>query len=160
MVKPNRKSIYFKLSLIFPLIFIVQTFIESRIVSRDVKDGKSSTSIELVYWLGILWVSLAVLMYYKSTSKRQAWSRYLLVFILSLWCIAPIAGIIYVAIVLTPIYSLAGSGAISPSSQWQVWTSLITQYQNGYSYWPALLWGIELWSWSITKMVFQQQNYY
>lgn len=104
---------FFKLSLLFTLFFIVQSFIEGRLVVNAVKNNKSVHAVAITYWLGLLWISIAATLYYKATRYKQSWLRQLAVFIISPIIFAPLAAIIYVALVLLPSYSLINTSGFS-----------------------------------------------
>lgn len=112
-MKPNIKSGYFKFSLVFVLLFFVQSLIESRVIVSAIKNNKPTGSIEIVYWLGLLWLAVASVLYYKATTYRQSFSRQLLIFIIAPFVLAPIAGLIYFAIVVLPTYSLISQSGFS-----------------------------------------------
>jgi hypothetical protein len=113
-MKPNTKSMFFKLSLLCLVLFVSQTVLSRIYVGRIVQEDKSSSLhlVSLFYWLGVLWVALAVVLYYKTTRFKQSFVRQALVFVLSPIALSPIIGVVYVVIVLLPIYNLAGNGFI------------------------------------------------
>ncbi len=112
-MKPNIKSPYFKLSLLFVVLFLVQSFIEGRIIMHAIKDNKSTNSVSLLYWLGLVWLSVAATFYYKTTRFKQSGTRLLIVFIAALIVFAPLAAIIYTVLVLLPSYSLVNNNGFS-----------------------------------------------
>ena len=112
-MKPNTKSIYFKLSILFTLFFIIQSYVEGRLVYNVVKYNKHISSVALAYWLGLLWLALASLMYYKATKNKQTWERQLLIFVMAPFIFAPLAGLIYVTLVILPSYGLINNSGFS-----------------------------------------------
>ena len=106
-MKPNTKSPFFKLSLVFVAIFLVQDYIEGKLIVDAVKAHKSIGSVAVVYWLGILWLSIAATLYYKTTSFKQTRIRQLLVLIITPFVFAPLAAILYLIFVLVPTYNIA-----------------------------------------------------
>jgi phosphatidylserine synthase len=105
-VKPNTKSPFFKLSLVFVALFFVQTYIEGKLLVHDIKSSEAtnSDSAALVYWLGLVWLAIAATLYYKTTRFKQTRMRQFLVFITAPFVFAPLAAIVYVILVLLPAY--------------------------------------------------------
>jgi hypothetical protein len=103
-MKPNTKSIFFKLSILCLILFVLQLFITRQLALNAVKGSRSTSLIAPLYWLGIFWVSLGSAFYYKTTKYKQTFVRQLLVFILTPIALAPFIGIIYVIVVLLPLY--------------------------------------------------------
>ena len=112
-MKSNTKSPFFKLSLLFAALFFVQSYIEERLVVQAIKANKSTSSVGLVYWLGLLWLSIAATLYYKTTHFKQTRIRQFSVFILAPFVFAPLVAIVYVILVLLPTYSLVSNNGFS-----------------------------------------------
>jgi hypothetical protein len=112
-VKPNTKSPFFKLSLVFVVIFFVQDYFAGKLIVHAIKENKSTGPVALVYWLGLLWLSIAATLYYKTTRFRQSGMRQLLVFIIAPFVFAPLAALVYVALALLPTYGLVNNNGFS-----------------------------------------------
>jgi len=100
-MKPNTKSTYFKLSVACFVAFLVQIVFLRGYALDVVENGdKSETMIQFIYWLGVLWISLGSLFWFKSTKNKQTLLNQFLVFVLSPIVFSPIIGGLYVTIVL------------------------------------------------------------
>ncbi len=108
-MKPNTKSKYFYLSIVACVAYFVHLFVLRSMVIHvlTIKSANGDTLPALLY-MPFLWISLAGWFYYKSTKANQAMSRQTLAFVVTPIVLAPVLGLLYVLIVLTPIYSLAG----------------------------------------------------
>ncbi len=112
-MKPNTKSKYFKLSLMSAGLFLIHLLILGLFIKSAVKhDHPASTFVQLS-WVAIVWISLAAVFYYKTTQFRQALLRQIAVFFLAPIVLSPILAVLYVVIVLLPIYSLANQNGFS-----------------------------------------------
>ena len=111
-MKPNTKSIYFKLSIVFLLAFFIHLFILAGFIRHYVASSSSSTNhySGFLIFVPVTWVSLSGLSFYKSTNSKQTPIRQLVAFLLSPVVLAPILGIIYTIVVLLPLYSLVNKG--------------------------------------------------
>jgi len=105
-MKPNTKSIFFKLSLACVIAFFVQMFILRGYVLHILNTNQSTSLLCALYLLGILWISIGSTFYYKSTKYDQKPLKQILVFVLSPFVFAPIIAFLYVIIVLLPLYAL------------------------------------------------------
>jgi len=72
-----------------------------------IKESGKNTYIIPAYILGIFWISLGSLFYYKTTRFKQTFLNQTLVFIFSPIIFSPVIAITYTIIVILPIYSLA-----------------------------------------------------
>lgn len=63
-------------------------------------------SIYIIELLTIFWVALGGLFFYKSTANKQSIAMQLLAFISTPFMLAPILAIIYVLVILLPLYNL------------------------------------------------------
>ena len=108
-MKPNTKSAYFKLSIVCFVAFLIQIVFLRGYAQDVVENGnKSEAVIQITFWLGVLWVSLGSLFWFKSTKHIQTLQNQILVFVLSPIVFSPIIGGLYVTIVLLPLYDLVG----------------------------------------------------
>lgn len=112
-MKPDTSTTSFKLSLLCFGAFIAQLVATRIYVQHVVASNQSSTLVGPIYWLGVLWVSLGSMFYYRATKNKQTPQRHLLVFILSPLMFAPLIGLLYAVVVLLPLYSLAGQSSFS-----------------------------------------------
>lgn len=108
-MKPDTKSKYFKLSLFcfaahFIHLFVLQYQVRNVILHNI--DGENLPT--LYYYLPYIWVAIAGLLFFKATKKKQSLQNQIMAFILTPLILSPILGIIYVIIVLLPIYEIAG----------------------------------------------------
>jgi ABC-type enterochelin transport system permease subunit len=107
-MKPNTKLLSFKISLLFFVLFFVQLIVTRIYVMHVVLNDQSTAFVGPLYWLGLVWISLGSLFYYKSTRYKQNLLRQLLVFVVSPILFIPLIGIAYVIVVLLPLYNIAG----------------------------------------------------
>lgn len=108
-MKPNTKSIFFKLSIVCFVAFIIQLIFMQGYARGVVEGGDTSASlIQPIYWLGVFWVSLGSLCWFKSTKNKQTLLNQVLVFVLSPIALSPVIIGLYIAVVLLPLYSLVG----------------------------------------------------
>jgi hypothetical protein len=106
-------SVYFKLSIVCLIGFLGQLIIISRLIRKYVIAYSPTSHIPADYlWLEItalLWISLGGLFLYKTTKRKQTPATQLLVFIATPIVLMPLLAIIYVTIVLLPLYGLASN---------------------------------------------------
>jgi hypothetical protein len=106
-MKPNTKSGSFKLSLVAAALYVLHLIILRSQVTESVANGNNLPS--LYFYLPYLWVSFAGLLFFMATNKKQTVRNRILAFVLTPFILSPILGILYVTVVLLPIYSLVGN---------------------------------------------------
>jgi len=109
-MKPNIKSLHFKLALLSLLAYIINLFILSAQVRENILNASIGEKLPSIYFfLPFLWISLAGLLFFKSTKIKQSITNQILALILTPIILSPILAIFYVIMVLLPIYNIAGS---------------------------------------------------
>lgn len=103
-MKPQTKSVFFKLSLVCFAVFFVQLVFVRSYAQHVIDVNQSESLIGLFYWLGLIWIGLGSSFYYKTTNHRQTVLNQILIFLISPLVFAPIAAVLYVFIVLLPLY--------------------------------------------------------
>jgi len=109
-MKPDTSSKNFKISLTFFGVFILHLLLLRFYALNAVQSSEVvASSIFPLLLLGAVWISLASLFWYKSTDKQQTIIKHGLVFLISPIVLSPILAILYVIVVLFPLYDLVGS---------------------------------------------------
>lgn len=107
-MKPNTKSPYFYLFILFSIAVFVQAIIMSNILKDQVLSDSplNSDPITISYCLGFLFTGLAALFYFKTTKKKQTTKNQILVFALAPIALSPIIILVISLITILPLYEL------------------------------------------------------
>lgn len=110
-MKPNVKSPYFALFLLFTSgIFIQAKLIGNIIQAEVINEGEINNLIlYLSFILGYLIAGIAAVCFTKATKKKRKTKDYWLIFFIAPLVFLPIILFAVVSIILLPLYSLVGT---------------------------------------------------
>ncbi len=106
-MKPDMKSPYFYLFILFSIAIFAQAVILGAMWRSQIIDNSSSGSPALLgICLGLLFTGLAALSYFKTTSYTQSMKNQILVSVVIPLVLLPIIAFVIISIILLPIYDL------------------------------------------------------
>lgn len=85
-------------------MFILRNQVQGYILNANVDERLPI----IYYYLPYLWISLAGLLFFKSTNKGQDVTYQIVALILTPMIFSPVLAVIYVIMILLPIYGIVG----------------------------------------------------
>jgi hypothetical protein len=106
-MKPNIKSKYFKLSLVVFFCYLASLLYARFYVINAIKTNSDTSLVIYLFILGLVFMYAGTILWYASSHPHAKRSRQLLLAFIAPFALIPILAIMYVVVVLLPIYSLA-----------------------------------------------------